>query len=442
MIVSNNGAYISQIKKYLNGELDEHAMHRLERQAQEDSFFKDALEGYQKKGVDQQLHLNDLSARLQQRIRKGWVTLIPWRTLAIAASFLLAITIGSYWLLHKSQPTKNYVANLIPSKTNKADTDKIKTKKDSVLPAARELKVAINKQHVINNKKPPGVKKIILQAPSAVADFRTGTDVQQNAAQYGYAAPKADTTPVNEVVVSGVQTQQKKETGAKIVQLKSDLHVETEPDKNIMDGQALGLRVPKETSTPFLIRPEPPRNITGIVTDQTDGQPIIGAYVRVEGRNSGTVTDANGHFIIPQVTNKETLAVEFIGYSPRKIAVKNQDSIKVSLSPSQRMLAEVSIVKNNSTDGTDYPISAYPQQGWSAYKKYIREHAVSPGGQKGTVKLSFTVGRDGVLTDFKVLKGLSDTTNKAAINLIKSAAAWIGNSNGKPEEVRVKVEFK
>ena len=96
--MANHEADILLIRKYLNGELDARAMHSLEARALDDPFLADALEGYEKAGRNQQPAVAELSKRLQQRVQEKKVKrLIPFRTLAIAASILVVFTIG--WLV-------------------------------------------------------------------------------------------------------------------------------------------------------------------------------------------------------------------------------------------------------------------------------------------------------------------------------------------------------
>jgi TonB family protein len=97
--VSANKNNISQIRKYLNGELDARAMHELERQALDDPFLADALEGYEQRG-NQEQHLSDLQNRLQHRIIPTKKRLTLWPALSIAASVLLFIAVGGWWLFN------------------------------------------------------------------------------------------------------------------------------------------------------------------------------------------------------------------------------------------------------------------------------------------------------------------------------------------------------
>jgi hypothetical protein len=68
--VDKSRANILQIQKYLNGELDAKAMHRLEREAQDDPFLMDALEGYQGSTGNQQTNLDLLAGQLNARVIK------------------------------------------------------------------------------------------------------------------------------------------------------------------------------------------------------------------------------------------------------------------------------------------------------------------------------------------------------------------------------------
>lgn len=52
--------------------------------------------------------------------------------------------------------------------------------------------------------------------------------------------------------------------------------------------------------------------VTGTVVSQDDGEPVIGASIRVQGTNTGTVTDSNGDFSI-SVPSSARLEISYIG---------------------------------------------------------------------------------------------------------------------------------
>ncbi|MDM8177514.1 MULTISPECIES: energy transducer TonB [Olivibacter] len=65
--MTSNITNIIRIQQYLKGELSPEEMNKLEREALDDPFLNDALEGYLQKGVNTQ-HLTLLQQRLQNRI--------------------------------------------------------------------------------------------------------------------------------------------------------------------------------------------------------------------------------------------------------------------------------------------------------------------------------------------------------------------------------------
>lgn len=52
--------------------------------------------------------------------------------------------------------------------------------------------------------------------------------------------------------------------------------------------------------------------VTGTVVSHEDGEPVIGASVKVEGANTGSITDINGNFTIA-VPNGKKIVVSYIG---------------------------------------------------------------------------------------------------------------------------------
>jgi len=79
--------------------------------------------------------------------------------------------------------------------------------------------------------------------------------------------------------------------------------------------------------------------ITGSVTDQS-GQPLAGTYVRVQGTQTGTVTDGNGNYSL-SVNSGAVLEFSFVGYLNVIVPVESQRVINVVLEESSAMLQEV-----------------------------------------------------------------------------------------------------
>ena len=64
------------------------------------------------------------------------------------------------------------------------------------------------------------------------------------------------------------------------------------------------------------------RSVKGTVTAKIDGQPVIGAYVQVDGTKLGTITDIDGNYQIDNVpASASTLVVSFMGYKEARAAI-------------------------------------------------------------------------------------------------------------------------
>lgn len=81
--------------------------------------------------------------------------------------------------------------------------------------------------------------------------------------------------------------------------------------------------------------------VSGTVVSQDDGQPVIGATVKVVGTNNGTVTDANGHFSLSAKTGT-ILEVSCMGMTTQKVQASG--NMKVVLENDNKMLDEVMVV--------------------------------------------------------------------------------------------------
>ena len=83
--------------------------------------------------------------------------------------------------------------------------------------------------------------------------------------------------------------------------------------------------------------------VQGQVVDQ-NGEPLIGATVRVKGAQTGVVTDFDGNFSIDAASNA-TLLVSYVGYKDREIAVRGRAVIeKIELESDSQMLEQVVVV--------------------------------------------------------------------------------------------------
>ena len=80
--------------------------------------------------------------------------------------------------------------------------------------------------------------------------------------------------------------------------------------------------------------------IIGVVTDSQNGDPIIGATIKIKGSTTGTVTDLDGKFEIKATAN-DILQISYVGYNTKEIKVGKQKVIAVTLAESAEQLETV-----------------------------------------------------------------------------------------------------
>ncbi len=79
--------------------------------------------------------------------------------------------------------------------------------------------------------------------------------------------------------------------------------------------------------------------VSGVVIFEDDGQPIVGATVRLKGTKEGSVTDIDGRFSIKTEQPRPQITVSYIGCESR--TVKGGKNLRIILSPDNKSLGEV-----------------------------------------------------------------------------------------------------
>lgn len=94
--------------------------------------------------------------------------------------------------------------------------------------------------------------------------------------------------------------------------------------------------------TPTQILAQSQKTVTGIVLDE-NGEPLMGATVKVPGTSHGTVTDLDGHFSVSVPTNVKQVNISYLGYkvSSAKVGTGN---ISIRLIPDNKSINEVVVV--------------------------------------------------------------------------------------------------
>lgn len=131
-----------------------------------------------------------------------------------------------------------------------------------------------------------------------------------------------------------------------------DLDVKDMPLTKVLDlcftGQPLGYAIENKTVV-VTERPASPADpsvaalpdvtVRGRVTDDK-GNPVVGASVKVKGRNTGTSTDADGVFTL-KVPEGSVLIISSIGFSTKDVTATKDETISIQLQASNKEVSEV-----------------------------------------------------------------------------------------------------
>ncbi|MCQ2288994.1 MAG: SusC/RagA family TonB-linked outer membrane protein, partial [Muribaculaceae bacterium] len=91
------------------------------------------------------------------------------------------------------------------------------------------------------------------------------------------------------------------------------------------------------------------RTVTGVVTQASDGDVIIGASIQVHGTTRGTVTDFDGKYSI-DVKDGDVLDVSYVGMNPVSIKVTpDKDVINIEMKENSQVLGEVVVTAMGQT---------------------------------------------------------------------------------------------
>ena len=82
--------------------------------------------------------------------------------------------------------------------------------------------------------------------------------------------------------------------------------------------------------------------VKGTVNDEA-GEPIIGATVKVQGTQQGSITDFDGKFSIEAGSNA-TIEISYVGYVTQKVKVAGKNDITVVLKEDAQMLNDVVVI--------------------------------------------------------------------------------------------------
>ena len=164
---------------------------------------------------------------------------------------------------------------------------------------------------------------------------------------------------LNNVTVKKAMTELKQKSGYSFVYETSDLdtnkkvNVDAENAKDaiaqILQGQNVtyeiqgkNVVVQRKNANNTKVNQGKKRTVKGTVKDN-NGEPVIGATIMESGTKNGTVTDADGNFVI-EIASDSKLDITSIGYKSQTVKPSATGTTSVSLSEDSNLLDDVVVV--------------------------------------------------------------------------------------------------
>lgn len=132
--------------------------------------------------------------------------------------------------------------------------------------------------------------------------------------------------------------------------------------------------------------------VEGIITDVTNGEPVIGANVLIEGTTLGTITDVNGKFSM-DVPNKDVvLVVSSLGFNTERVTLNGQVSLVIKLVPDIKKLEEVVVIGYGNRSKKDITTSISTISSKSISKSIALSPQMAMQGTMSGVQVSGNTG--------------------------------------------------
>lgn len=168
------------------------------------------------------------------------------------------------------------------------------------------------------------------------------------------------------------------------------------------------------------------KRVTGRVLD-TNGEPVVGASVRVEGHKGATITDAKGNFTLSNVPSSATkLKVNYIGKVAQTVSISG--NVKVVLADNDNELEEAVVVGYGKVKKGDFTGSVSAVKGAQITKMQSSNVTKALEGVMPGLQLTSSTGQPGSSASIYV-RGIGSITASTAPLIIVDGAPYEGSLN-------------
>jgi len=359
-----------RLKDYIQGNRRGKEANRMEREAMNDPFLQEALDGFDAVAGD---HL-PIIERLEKKFTKPTPrNRIVWYWSA-AASILLLVGISAYFFLERTEKTTPVIAMHQPVESEEIA---LKESMTSPLLQAREQQPATS----------------MPQRKTVVTELARITEV-----------PESDEEVIVNMVADNVITDDVAVAAAKVVAAQPEVKI----DRNRLA-------------------------VFGKVLDET-GEPIPGVTIVERGTTTGTVTDLKGTFALQVATDSSKLMASFVGYKPQEIIPSGDEQTVVleeSDLPLDEVIivGYAALSRRTVTDAvsavsTSEPVrSTFGEKEFQAWCRQEVDKNVCEG-RGVSVKMIFFIDESGKPTKIRYQKYTCEDAKTEMEKLLSASPAW------------------
>ena len=420
--MNNDWLDIDVLEDYLDGKLDAKAMHFVERQALEDPFVAEALEGL-KQSPKRKQTLSILQKQLHDRVsqkpvkRKLWG--ITTHRLSIAATATVAfIAVSILFFMRETTRRNNEVAS------RKASGVMVNLDSNTTIASVepkKDVAEEVAKTTLID-------KAIVEAKTGALAKNTKSVPVLRNAEHEGATEMLSDNM---------APSKAKAESFSERKAVAEEAVVASAP---VLSGSSLVY--------------------SGNVVTQ-NGQPVKGAIVKLANSKAVTATNANGFFSLPVDSDYKTkeVLVKAQGFNDRAVTT-DPNAIRMALT-GDRSLNEIALITRSNgqkketvapqkivlraVENLDKSIGEITKPvpvSTVNYEQYLESNnkLYNPNGPEQYVILSFKVKKNGRPTNINVIKSLNKQADEEAKRLIQVGPDWVLPKKG-TDLVELSVKF-
>ena len=428
--MNNEWLDIDVLEDYLDGKLDAKGMHFVERQALDDPFVAEALEGLRQSPKRKQT-LSILQKQLYDRVsqkpvkRKLWG--ITTQRLSIAATATVAFIAVSILFFMRE--------------TNRKNAEIASRKSNGVI-------VNLDSSNAVASAKPTAADTSVKAAESSRSAIIDKAIVD---AKTGDFAKNTKTTPIiTNGEIKAAKTVNVEDYSA-FSKAKAAPIATKRMEMSTMDEVAVSA-APASSGNSLIY--------SGNVVGQ-NGKPVQGAVVKLENSKAVTATNAAGFFALPvdSADKDKEILIKAQGFNDKAI-VTSPDAIRMALT-GDKSLNEIALITGsngrkketiipqkivlNAVEDLDktkgeatkpIPVSTIN------YEQYLENNnkLYNPKGPAQYVILSFKVKKNGRPTNVSVIKSLNKKADAEAKRLIETGPDWVLPKNGN-DLVEMSVKF-